>query len=138
MRVESLDAKGATSTQRDDKRITRVGAFIRKTSLDEIPQFLNVLLGDMSLVGPRPHALGSLAGNQLFWEVDREYWHRHALKPGITGLAQVRGFRGATHRDVDLKNRLQADLEYLHDWSLMRDVKILFRTMTVLVHSNAY
>ena len=138
MRVENSDSRGSTSTQRDDKRITRVGAFIRKTSLDEIPQFINVLLGDMSLVGPRPHALGSLAGNQLFWEIDREYWHRHALKPGITGLAQVRGFRGATHRDVDLKNRLQADLEYLHDWSLMRDVTILFRTMNVLVHSNAY
>lgn len=138
MRVENSDSRGATSTQRDDKRITRVGAFLRKTSLDEIPQFINVLLGDMSLVGPRPHALGSLAGNQLFWEIDREYWHRHALKPGITGLAQVRGFRGATHRDVDLKNRLQADLEYLHDWSLMRDVTILFRTMNVLVHSNAY
>jgi exopolysaccharide biosynthesis polyprenyl glycosylphosphotransferase len=138
MRTEKLDAAGATSTQRDDKRITRVGRFIRKTSIDELPQLLNVLKGDMSLVGPRPHALGSLAGGQLFWEVDRDYWHRHALKPGITGLAQVRGFRGATHRDVDLKNRLRADLEYLHDWSLARDVSILFRTAAVLVHRNAY
>jgi len=138
MRVESSDAKGNTSASRDDKRITRVGGFIRKTSIDELPQLLNVLLGDMSLVGPRPHALGSLAGDQLFWEVDRQYWQRHALKPGITGLAQVRGFRGATHRDVDLKNRLRADLEYLHGWSLARDISILFRTAAVLVHKNAY
>ncbi len=138
MRVEQLDGAGATSTQRDDKRITRVGRFIRKTSLDELPQLLNVLIGDMSLVGPRPHALGSLAGGQLFWEVDREYWHRHALKPGITGLAQVRGFRGATHRDIDLKNRLRADLEYLQGWSMARDISILFRTAAVLVHRNAY
>jgi len=138
MRVEQLDGTGATSTQRDDKRITRVGRFIRKTSLDELPQLLNVLIGDMSLVGPRPHALGSLAGGQLFWEVDREYWHRHALKPGITGLAQVRGFRGATHRDIDLKNRLRADLEYLQGWSMARDISILFRTAAVLVHRNAY
>lgn len=138
MRADSSDARGATSASRDDHRITRVGRFIRKTSLDELPQLLNVMLGDMSLVGPRPHALGSLAGDRLFWEIDREYWHRHALKPGITGLAQVRGFRGATHRDVDLKNRLQADLEYLHDWSLMRDIAILFLTVKVLVHRNAY
>ncbi|PCD01836.1 sugar transferase [Sphingomonas spermidinifaciens] len=138
MRADLSDGRGATSTRRDDDRITRVGRFIRRTSLDELPQLFNVLLGQMSLVGPRPHALGSLAGDRLFWEIDREYWYRHALKPGITGLAQVRGFRGATHRPEDLKNRLQADIEYLNGWSLTRDIAILFATLNVLVHRNAY
>src|SRR4029078_1341982 len=86
---------------RDDDRITRVGAFIRRTSIDELPQLFNVLRGDMSVVGPRPHALGSLAGQALFWEVTDRYWLRHALKPGMTGLAQVRGFRGSTDRLAD-------------------------------------
>lgn len=138
MRVERCDAAGAASTQRDDDRITRVGAFIRKTSIDELPQMINVLLGEMSLVGPRPHALGSTAEEQLFWQVDRQYWHRHALKPGITGLAQIRGFRGATETRRDILNRVEADLEYLHGWSLMRDIGILIGTFNVLVHRNAY
>ncbi|QAY79905.1 exopolysaccharide biosynthesis polyprenyl glycosylphosphotransferase [Sphingosinicella sp. BN140058] len=138
MRVESADAAGNRSARRDDDRITRVGRFIRKTSIDELPQLLNVLLGEMSLVGPRPHALGSLAGDELFWRVDRQYWHRHALKPGITGLAQVRGFRGATEHRRDILNRLEADLEYMQGWSLLRDVSILARTLAVVVHRNAY
>jgi len=138
MKLEQCDGAGATSTQRDDDRITRVGAFIRKTSIDELPQLINVLLGEMSLVGPRPHALGSTAEEQLFWQVDRQYWHRHALKPGITGLAQIRGFRGATETRRDILNRVEADLEYLHGWSLMRDIAILFGTLNVLVHKNAY
>lgn len=138
MRVESSDLSGARSASRDDDRITPVGRILRRTSLDELPQLLNVLEGDMSLVGPRPHALGSLAGDELFWHVDRRYWLRHAIKPGITGLAQVRGYRGATdHRD-DLTQRLQADLEYVSDWSLMRDITILTRTALVLVHNKAY
>jgi exopolysaccharide biosynthesis polyprenyl glycosylphosphotransferase len=138
MYVETCDADGHCSTARDDIRVTGVGKFIRATSLDELPQLLNVLRGDMSLVGPRPHALGSLAGDLLFWEVDQSYWHRHSCKPGITGLAQVRGFRGATsHRD-DLKNRLACDLEYLADWTIWRDVAILLRTVRVLMHRNAY
>ena len=138
MWVEQCDAAGASSTRRDDDRITRVGAFIRKTSIDELPQLINVLLGEMSLVGPRPHALGSTAEEQLFWQVDRQYWHRHALKPGITGLAQIRGFRGATETRRDILNRVEADLEYLHGWSLMRDIAILIGTFNVLIHRNAY
>lgn len=138
MRVESCDAAGNRSTTRDDDRITRIGRFIRRSSIDELPQLLNVLRGDMSLVGPRPHALGSLAGDKLFWEVNERYWVRHALKPGITGLAQIRGYRGATHHQDDLQNRLQADLEYLNAWSLWRDITILFGTARVLVHPNAY
>lgn len=114
MRVEKSDAAGNQSTQRDDDRVTRVGRIIRSTSVDELPQLFNVLRGDMSIVGPRPHALGSLAGESLFWEVDEQYWVRHALKPGITGLAQIRGFRGATERRSDLELRLQSDLEYVN------------------------
>lgn len=138
MRAEVCDSDGNRSTQRDDDRISRVGAIIRKTSIDELPQLINVLRGDMSLVGPRPHALGSLAGDQLFWEVTERYWTRHALKPGITGLAPVRGYRGNTLRRVDLENRLNSDLEYVHDWSLWRDISILFATLRVFVHKNAY
>ena len=138
MRNERSDADGRTSASRDDDRITRVGRFIRATSIDELPQLFNVLAGDMSLVGPRPHAIGSQAGDKLFWEVDQRYWLRHALKPGITGLAQVRGWRGATECETDLKGRLQADLEYLRGWSLWRDIRILVATVKVLVHERAY
>lgn len=138
MRVEKSDAAGNQSTQRDDDRVTRVGRIIRSTSIDELPQLFNVLRGDMSIVGPRPHALGSLAGESLFWEVDEQYWVRHALKPGITGLAQIRGFRGATERRSDLELRLQSDLEYVNGWRLSRDIAIVLGTLKVLVHPNAY
>ena len=138
MRTDASDLDGNCSTTRDDARVTRVGRIIRATSIDELPQLINVLKGDMSVVGPRPHALGSLAGDKLFWQVDEAYWRRHALRPGITGLAQVRGFRGATHKQLDLENRLQADLEYLNGWTLWSDVKIIFATFRVLVHPQAY
>lgn len=138
MRVEKSDKDGAVSASRDDDRITTVGKFIRSTSIDELPQLLNILLGEMSFVGPRPHAIGSMAGDQLFWEVDSRYHHRHACKPGLTGLAQVRGYRGATHRREDLINRLHADLEYLNGWSVRRDLSILLATVKVVVHRNAF
>jgi lipopolysaccharide/colanic/teichoic acid biosynthesis glycosyltransferase len=138
MRVEQTDSDGRVSASRDDDRITRVGYFIRRTSVDELPQLLNVLFGQMSIVGPRPHALGSLAGEQLFWDIDERYWHRHTLKPGITGLAQVRGFRGATNHTIDLTRRLQADLEYIANWSFWRDLAIVLMTMRVVVHRNTY
>ena len=92
----------------------------------------------MSIVGPRPHALGSRAEDRLFWDIDSAYWHRHAVKPGLTGLAQVRGYRGATETVTDLSNRLQADLEYLNGWSIWRDISIIIATFRVLVHRNAY
>lgn len=138
MKVEKNDAEGARSTGREDDRITRIGAFIRKTSIDELPQLINVLKGDMSIVGPRPHALGSQANNKFFWEVDAQYWRRHCLKPGLTGLAQVRGHRGATEKESDLTDRLQSDLEYISGWSLRRDIEIVFKTVLVLSHENAY
>lgn len=138
MRAERADQDGVRSASRDDDRITRVGRIIRATSIDELPQLFNVLEGDMSLVGPRPHALGSLAGTQLFWQVDPRYWLRHAIKPGITGLAQVRGYRGATDHEDDLTNRLRCDLEYVANWTIFTDLSILVRTALVLVHRNAY
>ncbi|GAA0661792.1 lipopolysaccharide/colanic/teichoic acid biosynthesis glycosyltransferase [Sphingomonas insulae] len=138
MYVQQLDGAGHRSASRNDDRITGVGRIIRKTSLDELPQLVNVLKGDMSIVGPRPHALGSRAADKLFWEVDQRYWDRHATKPGLTGLAQVRGFRGATLIEDDLKNRLQADLEYLENWSIWRDLKIIFLTVRVILHRNAF
>lgn len=138
MHIEDCDKDGSKSTERGDARVTRVGRFIRATSIDELPQLFNVLASDMSLVGPRPHALGSLAGMELFWDIDQTYWHRHALKPGITGLAQVRGFRGATLRRDDLILRLKSDLEYFEQWSIWRDINILLLTFRVVVHSNAF
>jgi lipopolysaccharide/colanic/teichoic acid biosynthesis glycosyltransferase len=138
MTIEASDGHGQRSASRDDERITRVGRLIRRTSLDELPQLFNVLVGTMSIVGPRPHALGSRAANKLFWEVDERYWHRHAAKPGLTGLAQIRGYRGATMVEEDLRNRLQADLEYLEAWSIWRDIKIIMMTFRVLVHRNAF
>ncbi|MEP2726947.1 sugar transferase [Roseibium sp.] len=138
MRHCALDAAGTQSASREDSRITPVGRFLRRTSIDELPQLFNVLLGNMSIVGPRPHALGSTAEDLLFWNIDSRYWHRGAVKPGMTGLAQIRGFRGATHRVEDLTMRLHADLEYLNDWSVWNDLLIILKTARVLIHSRAY
>lgn len=138
MRTDMSDFRADTLTQRDDPRVTRVGAFIRHTSLDELPQLFNVLKGDMSMVGPRPHAPGAKAADSLYWEVDRRYWARHCIKPGITGLAQIRGYRGNTEAYEDLILRLQSDLEYVTDWSVWGDIRIMAATVGVLVHDKAY
>jgi exopolysaccharide biosynthesis polyprenyl glycosylphosphotransferase len=138
MRQDMADAKAEQLTQRGDPRVTPVGAFLRRTSLDELPQLFNVLKGDMSVVGPRPHAAAARAADKLYWEVDERYWERHCIKPGMTGLAQVRGHRGATDAHEDLVNRLQSDLEYVTRWSVWRDIRILAATLRVLVHHNAY
>ncbi|MXO55870.1 exopolysaccharide biosynthesis polyprenyl glycosylphosphotransferase [Pontixanthobacter gangjinensis] len=138
MRDVAQDKSGAVSTSRTDRRITKIGKFLRRTSIDELPQLINVLRGEMSIVGPRPHALGSQAGEKLFWEVERRYWHRHTLKPGLTGLAQVRGQRGTTELESDLSDRLKSDLEYIASWSLWRDFMIVVKTLTVLRSDRAY
>ena len=138
LRHETSDSRGDRSVSVGDSRVTRVGGFIRRTSIDELPQLFNVLLGDMSLVGPRPHALGSRAGEKLFWEIDPNYWQRHALKPGITGLAQIRGFRGETQEQKDLTQRLSSDIEYLEGWTLWRDFRIMIGTIRVLMHHKAF
>ena len=138
MRCDAADEEGVRSAGRSDERVTATGRFLRRTSLDEIPQLINVLRGEMSIVGPRPHALGSRAGDKLLWAVDERYWARHAIKPGLTGLAQVRGLRGATETESALTERLRADLEYIDGWHIGRDLAIMLRTLGVLVHPNAF
>lgn len=138
MYTEKCDVDAGQLTLRNDVRVTRVGQLIRRVSIDELPQLFNVVKGDMSMVGPRPHALSAKAADKLYWDVDPRYRHRHSIKPGITGLAQVRGHRGNTERTEDLTNRLQADLEYLANWSIWRDIAIIFQTLGVLRHDNAF
>jgi polysaccharide biosynthesis protein PslA len=133
----AVDHLGVKSPLHSGDGVTPLGRFMRGTSLDELPQLLNVLRGEMSIVGPRPHALASRAGEQLFWKIDARYWDRHAIKPGMTGLAQVRGLRGPTPETSDLMQRLISDNEYIANWSLLSDIFIMLRTMRVLVHRNA-
>ena len=130
--AEQQVVKQATA---DDPRITPVGSFLRKWSLDELPQIFNVLKGDMSLVGPRPHAVQH---NELYRKVIPGYMQRHAYKPGITGLAQVSGWRGETRNLSDMENRIYADLAYQRDWSFKLDIKILIKTFLRLRSGNAY
>lgn len=111
---------------RGDQRVTRTGRFLRRTSLDELPQFFNVLTGDMSIVGPRPHPLEL---NEAFVEQIDAYMQRHRVKPGITGWAQINGFRGETDTLDKMKNRVDYDLYYIEHWSLWLDIKIILRTM---------
>ncbi len=124
---------------RGDRRVTRLGALLRRSSLDELPQLVNVLRGDMSLVGPRPHAPGTLAAGRPFHEVFPGYTARHRVRPGLTGLAQVRGHRGETETEEKLILRVESDLEYIETWSLWLDLWILLRTaFAVLRMKNAY
>lgn len=117
-------------TVKGDPRITRIGKFIRKTSIDEMPQFLNVLLGDMSVVGPRPH-IGSI--NTMYTGRIKKYFFRHSVKPGITGLAQVRGARGEINADEDMINRIKYDVFYIENWSLLLDLKIIIQTVSNMI-----
>ena len=120
----------------DDPRITPFGAFIRRTSLDELPQFINVLQGSMSIVGPRPHAV---AHNELYRQLIKAYMVRHKVKPGITGWAQVNGHRGETSTIEKMQARVEYDLEYLRNWSLGLDLVIILRTVkTVFYDRNAH
>ena len=119
----------------NDVRVTRVGRFIRKWSLDELPQLFNVLHGEMSLVGPRPHAVEH---NEIYRKMIPGYMQRHAFKPGITGLAQVEGWRGETKDLSEMENRIYADLIYQRDWSLILDIKILLKTILRLRSEKAY
>ena len=122
--------------RKDDVRITPFGAFLRRTSLDELPQFFNVLQGRMSIVGPRPHAV---AHNEQYRELIKAYMVRHKVKPGITGWAQVNGLRGETETIDKMKARVEYDLEYLRNWSLGLDLQIIVRTVRVLFFDrNAY
>ena len=131
------DADAAQQTTRDDARITRVGRFIRKTSLDELPQLFNVFIGSMSMVGPRPHASATKAANVLFEDAVVEYAARHRVKPGITGLAQVNGYRGETDTLQKIHRRVEYDLEYIERWSVWLDLYILARTIPAIVSARA-
>jgi putative colanic acid biosysnthesis UDP-glucose lipid carrier transferase len=121
--------------EKNDQRITRVGAFIRRTSLDELPQVFNVLTGDMSLVGPRPHAVQH---DEQYSRRITDYFARQNIKPGITGLAQVRGYRGETRDIEQMIQRVESDIEYINNWSLWLDLSILMRTVGALTGKNAY
>ena len=137
-RSMSVMERGAlvTQAQRNDPRVTKLGAFLRRTSLDELPQFLNVIAGDMSLVGPRPHAV---AHNALYRTKILEYMRRHKVKPGITGWAQVNGHRGETDTLEKMIARVEHDLVYIRSWSLWLDVKIIVLTVFGRkVRQNAY
>ena len=112
--------------QKNDPRITKIGKFIRKTSIDELPQFFNVLLGDMSVVGPRPHMVSH---TEMYAKSVDKFMVRHFIKPGITGLAQTKGFRGEVENEKDIINRVKYDIFYLENWSLLLDLKIIFTTI---------
>ena len=126
MKIHDESAGEVTQATKGDPRVTRVGAFIRRTSLDELPQFFNVIQGKMSIVGPRPHALEH---NEYYKDIVESYMKRHKVKPGITGLAQVRGYRGETDTLEKMQKRVECDLEYMDRWSLGLDLKIIFMTV---------
>ena len=128
------DADAVRQTAREDERVTRVGRIIRRTSLDESPQFFNVLQGAMSVVGPRPHALKTRAGGHVLHEAADSYFARHRMKPGLTGLAQVNGFRGELDTVEKLRQRLRCDIEYIDNWSTWLDLKIILQTALLIIH----
>jgi putative colanic acid biosysnthesis UDP-glucose lipid carrier transferase len=137
-RTMTVCEDGPTIVQatKNDPRVTRVGRFLRRTSLDEFPQFLQVITGELSLVGPRPHAV---AHNEQYRTLIQGYMLRHMVKPGITGWAQINGFRGETAELVQMKRRVEHDLEYISNWHLLLDLKIIFWTIFGVVKGrNAY
>jgi putative colanic acid biosynthesis UDP-glucose lipid carrier transferase len=120
------DKADLIQVSKEDERITRIGRFMRKTSIDELPQFLNVLVGDMSVVGPRPHMLSH---TDLYANKVDKFMVRHFVKPGITGLAQISGFRGEVESDKDIIGRVKFDIFYIENWSLFLDIKIIIKTI---------
>ena len=128
MSQDRCDTSGIAQTVKDDPRITPIGRLLRRTSFDELPQILNILKGDMSVVGPRPHVPGMLANGVLYEEFDPRYMARHVVKPGLTGLAQVNGFRGETTTARAALMRLEYDLEYIRRQSIPLDIKITLQT----------
>jgi putative colanic acid biosynthesis UDP-glucose lipid carrier transferase len=135
MYAEGTEPSYVPQATRDDPRITAVGRFIRRTSIDELPQLFNVLNGTMSLVGPRPHALSH---NDDYSKRISNYLTRLRIKPGITGLAQVRGYRGETKELDRMVKRVESDIEYINNWSIVLDISIIFRTVFTLFSKEAY
>lgn len=139
MKASMLDYEATTLVTQDDPRVTRIGRFLRRWSLDELPQLFNVLRGDVSLVGPRPHALTAKAGQRVYSEVVETYFARHRVKPGITGWAQINGWRGETDTPEKLIRRVEHDLYYIEKWSVLFDLYILVRTPFALIFNrNVY
>ncbi|MBQ0776442.1 MAG: sugar transferase, partial [Pseudomonas sp.] len=134
MRMHEDDTVVKQAT-REDPRVTPAGRILRKTSIDELPQLFNVLRGEMSLVGPRPHAV---THNDYYSDKILAYMARHRIKPGITGLAQVNGHRGETETIEKMQQRVEQDLAYINSWSLWLDIKILFRTPFALFSRDVY
>lgn len=137
MKQEAADATASRQVTHDDDRVTRIGQFIRKTSLDELPQLLNVITGEMSLVGPRPHAIGMKTGHVESARLVAEYAHRHRIKPGMTGWAAVNGSRGPLHTAQDVRRRVQLDIDYVERQSLWLDLWIMAVTIPVLLGDRA-
>ena len=139
MYTDRADPTARQTVTRNDPRVTRVGRFIRKTSIDELPQFFNSLLGSLSLVGPRPHAIAAQSHNLLYNEVVDGYFARHKVKPGVTGWAQINGWRGEMDTNEKIRMRTEYDLYYIENWSLLFDLRILFLTPVRLLNTeNAY
>jgi len=139
MHHDQCDSDASRLTSRDDPRVTRLGAFLRRTSLDELPQFINVVRGEMSIVGPRPHALSAKADGVLYDKAVANYAARHRVKPGITGWAQINGWRGETRTREQILKRVEHDLFYIENWSLWLDLRIIALTaLTGFVGRNAY
>jgi Undecaprenyl-phosphate glucose phosphotransferase len=140
MYTDRTDANASKLVTKGDPRVTRVGRFIRKTSIDELPQLFNVLKGELSIVGPRPHALEAKAENALYYEAVEGYFARHRVKPGMTGWAQVNGWRGETDTIDKIMQRVNHDLYYIEHWSILLDFYILVMTPVSLVakNENAY
>lgn len=128
MYVDQCDLSGVAQTVANDPRVTRIGRIIRRLNIDELPQFINILKGDMSLVGPRCHAIGMLAAGMPYEDLVPEYHARHAMRPGMTGLAQVRGLRGPTDRVSKARARIACDLHYVENFSLQLDLRIIVGT----------
>jgi polysaccharide biosynthesis protein PslA len=129
MHIDRADPSGAQRTVRNDPRVTRLGRILRWPSFDELPQLINVIRGDMSLVGPLPHAVAIKAGDRLYGEAVERYLHRHRVKPGITAWAQVSGLRGEVDTLEKAHARVAQDLYYIEHWSPWRDLKILLKTV---------
>lgn len=139
MRTDRQDRSGAARTVKDDPRVTRVGRWFRKFSIDELPQLFNVLAGDMSIVGPRPHAVAMLVGETLYHETYLDYASRHRVKPGITGWAQINGSRGEVDSHEKARQRIDLDLYYVQNWSIGLDLLIILRTAIGQINDeNAY
>jgi putative colanic acid biosynthesis UDP-glucose lipid carrier transferase len=133
---EASDSAEVRQATRDDPRVTRLGWWLRRTSFDELPQLANVLKGDMSLVGPRPHAL---VHDEYWGEHLETYANRHQVKPGITGWAQINGYRGETGTPEHMRRRVEHDLYYIDNWSIWLDLRIIAATPFYgFAHSNAY